>query len=196
MSWLLARQVGLPNALQLLLDPEVRSGTEVAELGWAQRTPAPGSVLADAVTYASRLAHGSSPQSLATMKRAVVIDAAGDLDTAYRRSVEDMEAALRHPDLRRGLAAQRAKRVPDFLVDGDRPSRHDVDDGLRGGRTAQQVLETRLEVTPPQVLRLARGTDGDEVDQPLVGLVGIHVVAARWPARPRGSGRPGPPGGR
>ena len=119
MSWLLARQVGLPNALQLLLDPEVRSGTEVAELGWAQRTPPPGSVLADAVTYASRLAHGSSPQSLATMKRAVVIDAAGDLDTAYRRSVEDMEAALRHPDLRRGLAAQRAKRVPDFLVDDD-----------------------------------------------------------------------------
>jgi enoyl-CoA hydratase/carnithine racemase len=115
MSWMLARQVGTPNALQLLLDPEVRRGPDVLALGWAQRVLPAGTVLEEAVTYARKLAHGSSPQSLAMMKRAAIVDAAGSLDEAYRRSVEDMDAALRHPDLRRGLAAQKARRVPDYL---------------------------------------------------------------------------------
>jgi enoyl-CoA hydratase/carnithine racemase len=49
------------------------------------------------------------------MKRALVLDAAGDLETAYRRSVDDMNAALAHPDLKEGLAAFRERRAPDFL---------------------------------------------------------------------------------
>jgi len=39
------------------------------------------------------------------------------LGTAYRRSVDDMTAALRHPDLKEGLAAFRERRPPDFLAD-------------------------------------------------------------------------------
>ena len=49
------------------------------------------------------------------MKRALVVDAAGSLDDAYRASVQDMDQALRHPDFRRGLEAQTAKTRPDFL---------------------------------------------------------------------------------
>ena len=49
------------------------------------------------------------------MKRALFLDAAGDFDTAYRRSVDDMNAALRHPDLKEGLAAFNERRPPDFL---------------------------------------------------------------------------------
>ena len=50
------------------------------------------------------------------MKRAVLVDAVGDLDVAYRRSVEDMDAALAGDDFRIGVAAARAKISPDFLA--------------------------------------------------------------------------------
>ena len=115
-GWLLPRMVGIPNALDLLYDTRVRSGAEVAELGWAQRALPEGEVVAAALAYACRLASESSPQSLRTMKRQVFADAAGDLDVAYRRSVEDMNAALSHPDLRVGIRAQRQRTAPDFLA--------------------------------------------------------------------------------
>jgi hypothetical protein len=50
------------------------------------------------------------------MKRQVFADANGDLDDAYRRSVEDMNKALSHPDLRVGIKAQRQRTTPDFLA--------------------------------------------------------------------------------
>jgi enoyl-CoA hydratase/carnithine racemase len=75
-----------------------------------------GDALATAVEYARRLARESSAQSLRTMKRQVFVDANGDLDDAYRRSVEDMNAALGHPDLRVGIKAQRQRTAPDFLA--------------------------------------------------------------------------------
>jgi enoyl-CoA hydratase/carnithine racemase len=116
-AWLLTRQVGVPNAMQLLYSAEVIDGNEAGRLGWVQRTAAPGTVIDEALTFARRLARGSSALSLATMKRAVLVDAAGDLGTTYERSVADMEAALRHPDFRHGIAAQKAKQRPDFLTD-------------------------------------------------------------------------------
>ncbi len=75
-------------------------------------------LLADTLDYARRMARESSPESLRTMKRALFVDAAGDLRTAYRRSVDDMNAALGHPDLKEGLAAFRDRRPPDFLTGG------------------------------------------------------------------------------
>jgi enoyl-CoA hydratase/carnithine racemase len=116
MAWLLARQVGVPNALELLWSPDPFDGTSAAQLGWAQHTAAPGTVLDAARAQARRLARHASPLSLSTMKRAVLVDAAAGMGEAYTRSVEDMNAALRHEDFRRGIAAQRAGDRPDFLV--------------------------------------------------------------------------------
>ena len=115
-GWLLPRLVGLPNALDLLYDARTRSGAEVAALGWAQRVHQEGAVLAAAIEFARRLARESSPESLRTMKRQVFVDAIGDLDEAYRRSVDDMNAALARPDLRAGIRAQRQKVTPNFLA--------------------------------------------------------------------------------
>jgi len=115
-GWLLPRLVGIPNALDLLYDTRTRSGAEVVRLGWAQRMLPEGEVAATAVGMARRLARESSPQSMRTMKRQVFLDAAGDLDDAYRRSVEDMNGALANPDLRVGIRAQRRKVTPDFLA--------------------------------------------------------------------------------
>jgi len=114
-GWLLPRIVGIPNALDLLYDTRPRSGEEVVALGWAQRVCPPAQALGDAVELAQRLARESSAQSLRVMKRQVFTDAAGDLDVAYRRSVEDMNAALAHPDMRVGTGAQRRGGRPDFL---------------------------------------------------------------------------------
>lgn len=114
-AWLLNRQVGLPNAMQLLYDAEAIDGRTAVRLGWAQRTGAADDILESAIAYARRLAQHSSGQSLQFMKRALVVDAEGSLDEAYRSSVKDMEDALHHPDFRRGLDAQAAGVLPEFL---------------------------------------------------------------------------------
>jgi enoyl-CoA hydratase/carnithine racemase len=116
LGWLLPRLVGLPTALELLYGAPVLDGAEATRLGWAQRCHEPGEVLARAVEFAEGLARGSSAESLRMMKRQVFQDAALDLGTAYTRSVADMNAALRHPDLREGLAALRERRPADFLT--------------------------------------------------------------------------------
>jgi enoyl-CoA hydratase/carnithine racemase len=72
-------------------------------------------VLEDALSFARRLARHSSPNSLRAIKRAVLIDADGDFDTAYRRSVVDMDAALRASDFKTGVAAARSGTRPEFL---------------------------------------------------------------------------------
>jgi enoyl-CoA hydratase/carnithine racemase len=115
-AWLLARQVGVPNALELLWSPDVLDGEEAARLGWVQHTTPPGTVLDAAMARARTLARRSSALSLASMKRAVIVDAAADLGTAYEHSVTEMNLALGQADFRRGIAAQRAKSQPDFLV--------------------------------------------------------------------------------
>jgi enoyl-CoA hydratase/carnithine racemase len=115
-AWLLARQVGLPNALELMWSPDVFDGATTMQLGWAQHTAEAGTVLERALEQARRLARHASPLSLATMKRAVLVDAAADIGQAYTRSVDDMNAALGHADFRRGIAAQRAGERADFLA--------------------------------------------------------------------------------
>jgi len=115
-AWLLARQLGVANALELLWSPDVVDAATTVHLGWAQHTAEPGTVLECALDQARRLARHASPLSLATMKRAVLVDAAADMGQAYRRSVDDMNAALRHADFRRGIAAQQAGERADFLA--------------------------------------------------------------------------------
>ena len=114
-AWMLARQIGLPNARQFLYDADVVDGATARHLGWAQRTAPADQVLDAAVAYARRLARHSSGESLRSMKRALVVDSAAGLGEAYATSVADMDAALRHPDLGRGLAALARKSLPDFL---------------------------------------------------------------------------------
>ena len=89
---------------------------EAARLGFVQRVVPADALLPAVVEYARHLARHSSPASLATMKRAVLVDAVGDLDAAYRRSVDEMDAALTTEDFRIGVKAARAKVAPDFLT--------------------------------------------------------------------------------
>jgi len=114
-GWMLPRIMGSTNALELLFDPSPRSAREVEQLGFVQRVLPGDRLLTEVLDYARRIARHSSSDSLRTMKRAVWIDAEGDLDAAYRRSVDDMNAALARPDFRIGITAAKAKERPDFL---------------------------------------------------------------------------------
>jgi 2-(1,2-epoxy-1,2-dihydrophenyl)acetyl-CoA isomerase len=107
--------MGTANAAQFLYSGGPIDAEEAHRLGFVQRVFPDDELLGATLDYARRLARESSAESLRTMKRALFVDAAGDLDTAYRRSVEDMNAALRHPDLKEGLAALKERRPPDFL---------------------------------------------------------------------------------
>jgi enoyl-CoA hydratase/carnithine racemase len=114
-GWVLPRLMGTANAAQFLYSGGPIDADEAHRLGFVQRVFPDDELLPATLDYARRLARESSAESLRTMKRALFVDAAGDLDTAYRRSVEDMNAALRHPDLKEGLAALKERRPPDFL---------------------------------------------------------------------------------
>jgi enoyl-CoA hydratase/carnithine racemase len=114
-GWLLPRIMGLANAATFLYSGGPLSAAEAERLGFVQRVIDDADLLPATLEYARTLARESSAQSLRVMKRQLFVDAAGDLGTAYRRSVEDMKAALRHPDLREGLAAFNERRQPDFL---------------------------------------------------------------------------------
>lgn len=114
-GWLLPRQVGIPNAIELLYTAEVCDGARARELGWVQRVHPADEVLDAALAYARALARHSSGESLRMMKRQIFVDAWGPFDEAYTRSVADMNAALKHPDMKEGLAALRERRPTDFL---------------------------------------------------------------------------------
>jgi enoyl-CoA hydratase/carnithine racemase len=115
-GWVLPRLMGTANAAQFLYHGGPISTEEALRLGFVQRVLPDDELLPATMEFARRLARESSPQSLRTMKRALFVDSAGDLDTAYRRSVDDMNAALRHPDLQEGLAALKERRSPNFLA--------------------------------------------------------------------------------
>ena len=115
LGWILPRMVGTANAAQLLYSGVPMGASEGLDLGWVQRVFPPEELLSESVAYARRLARHSSSESLRIMKRQLFLDAWGDLEDAYRRSVEDMNAAMTHPDFREGVAALRQKRAPHFL---------------------------------------------------------------------------------
>lgn len=114
-GWMLPRIMGVANAAQFLYDGGPLSGQEALCLGFVQRVLPDEVLLSVAMEYSRRLARESSAESLRMIKRQLFFDATGDLETAYRRSVDDMFAALRHPDLKEGLAAFQERRPPDFL---------------------------------------------------------------------------------
>jgi enoyl-CoA hydratase/carnithine racemase len=121
-GWLLPRIMGVANAAQFLYDGGPISADDAYRLGFVQRILPDQDLLPATLQYARRLAWESSGESLRVMKRQIFIDAARDLQTSYRRSVDDMDAALSHPDFKEGLAAFRAHRPPDFLGGASQPA--------------------------------------------------------------------------
>lgn len=115
LGWILPRMMGRTNALQILLDGDRLDGEEALRLNWLQKVFEPEVLLEKTMEYARKLARESSGFSMNCMKRQLNFDAEGNFSDAYTRSVEDMNAALTHPDFKEGLRALKERRPTNFL---------------------------------------------------------------------------------
>ena len=113
-SWILPRLVGNANALDLLYSGRVILGDEAARMGMVNEVMAPEMVVQRALAYATELATLASPTSMAVMKRQVYADWDCGLEEATTKAVELMNASLRRPDLKEGVASVLEKRTPRF----------------------------------------------------------------------------------
>jgi enoyl-CoA hydratase/carnithine racemase len=113
-SWLLPRLIGVGNALDLLLTGRTFTAEEGKELGLFQRVLPADEVLPAAQAYARGLAQGSSPTSMALIRRQVYGDLHRSREDAVLDSVAMMLESFERPDLGEGVTAQAQRRRPDF----------------------------------------------------------------------------------
>ena len=114
MSWTLPRLVGQAVALDLMLSSRVFLAEEALELGVVNRVCAPDALMDEVLAYAADLAANVSPTSMAVMKEQVYTHPQMPLDDALDESIRLMEASLRRPDFREGVASFVEKRPPNF----------------------------------------------------------------------------------
>lgn len=126
LSWLLPRLIGAEWALDLLLSARRVEADEAHRIGLVSRVCDADTVLDEARAYASLLATGSSPRSMAAIRRQVW----GDLSRGYTEANEVwLEAMVRlnrpdNPDFAEGVAALVERRSPRFAPlpsDGELP---------------------------------------------------------------------------
>lgn len=113
-GWILPRMMGTANAATLLLDSGTQRGEDVHRLGWAQQLADPSKALDLAQEWGGRIARTAAPSSVQMIKRQLYVDAWLDASEAYRRSVEDMNNAVRSADFRRSVEARRQGQRVDF----------------------------------------------------------------------------------
>jgi enoyl-CoA hydratase/carnithine racemase len=116
LSWILPRLIGVEWALDLLLSARAVDGEEAHRIGLASRLCDAETVLAEAQDYARTLATGSSPRSMAEIRRQVW----GDLSRDYTDANEQWFAAMlrlnqtSNPDFAEGVTAFVERRPPRF----------------------------------------------------------------------------------
>jgi enoyl-CoA hydratase/carnithine racemase len=114
LSWLLTRLVGPSHALDLLFSARRVDGAEAFRLGLVNRTVPTDQTLTAAQDYVRELARGSSPASMAVMKRQVYTELHAGLGVAERRAVELMLESFGRPDFKEGVASFLERRDPQF----------------------------------------------------------------------------------
>jgi enoyl-CoA hydratase/carnithine racemase len=114
LSWLLARLVGPANALDLLYSARRVDGAEAARMGLVNRALPADEVLPAAQDYIRELARGSSPTSMAIMKRQVYTELHAGLGAAERNAVNLMRESFDRPDFAEGVASYVERRDPKF----------------------------------------------------------------------------------
>jgi enoyl-CoA hydratase/carnithine racemase len=121
LSWLLPRLIGVEWALDLLLSSRRVDAEEARAIGLVTRVC--DDALLEAQTYAGNLARGSSPRSMAAIRRQVWGDLSRDYSEANTVWLQTMERMNRpdNPDFAEGVAALVDKRQPSFapLPDDD-----------------------------------------------------------------------------
>lgn len=114
LSWLLPRLVGPAVTLDLLFSSRKVGGEEAYRLGLVNAVVEPGEVVGWATAYIERLAAGSSPTSMAVMKRQVYEQLHVGLGQAELESVRLMRESFNRPDFAEGVASFKERRRPRF----------------------------------------------------------------------------------
>lgn len=114
LSWLLTRLVGPAHALDLLYSARKVKGDEAARMGLVNWALPADQVLTAAQGYVRELAAGSSPASMAVMKRQVYQQLHAGLGAAEKESIELMIQSFDRPDFKEGVASFLERRPPDF----------------------------------------------------------------------------------
>jgi enoyl-CoA hydratase/carnithine racemase len=114
MSWVLPRLIGAARALDVLWTDRKIDAHEALSLGLVSRVMAQEQVLAEAQGYLRQLAATASPTSLMHIKRQVYSDLMRPLGVALQETDRLMEASIKWPDLKEGIAAFVEKRPPKF----------------------------------------------------------------------------------
>jgi len=113
-AWLLPRNVGLPNALDLLLSARQIDAAEAKRIGLVNEVFPHESFLDQVRSYARELASAVSPRSLRVIKRQVYESMYQSLSEAFDSAVDEMVASLRSEDFKEGVAHFLEKRAPAF----------------------------------------------------------------------------------
>jgi enoyl-CoA hydratase/carnithine racemase len=114
LSWLLTRLVGPSHALDVLYTARKVKGDEAARIGLVTRAMPAEDVLPAAIDYVRDLAIGSSPASMAAMKRQVYQDLNRSLGAAEEDALVLMRESFARPDFAEGVKSFLERRPPDF----------------------------------------------------------------------------------
>jgi len=112
-SWMLPRLVGLTNSLDLLMSARTLVTAEAAALGLVKALPVDG-FLAAVQQTARDLTFHASPRSIGVIKRQVYDSLFQNLDEAWARADQEMQASFTSDDFREGVAHFVEKRTPAF----------------------------------------------------------------------------------
>jgi len=113
-AWLLPRIVGRSRALDLLLSGRVVSGTDAHRIGLVDFLAEPADLVQSAVDYATALAVGASPWSMAVIKQQVIAADDESLTEAVARADALMLDSFAGADVLEGVASYLESRAPRF----------------------------------------------------------------------------------
>lgn len=112
-SWLLPRIVGLGRAMELLMTGDFVDANEAHRIGLYNRVVSQDALVAEARTWAERLARGPS-FGLEVTKKMVLREASMDLESAMAAEVEIQAACMLDPNFRESYDAFVEKRAKVF----------------------------------------------------------------------------------
>lgn len=112
-SWLLPRIVGLGRATELLMTGDFVDAASAQAMGLYSRVVGQEQVVAEARSWAEKLAAGPS-FALEVTKRMLYREAAMDLDAALAAEVEIQSICMQDANFREAYEAFREKRKPEF----------------------------------------------------------------------------------